>query len=164
MKLLNIIFIIFLVILLCYMSSSNIYNFNDINNINRINRINRINQKHCKDHKNNIDFINGYWTSDNDFAKMSEIDEMILNIDMNNKKGFLIIIIENKIVSNNEFDILFNKNHDEIEFISDNINFIWNEKKFNFDISLNKGSLVLYDEGTIYASLYKDNKLSAIIN
>lgn len=157
MKLLNIIFIIFIVILLSYFSSCSLHNVNSNSIINK-----------CKN--NNIspvvkkDFINGYWTSDNDFAKMSDIDEMILNIDIENKKGFLVIVVEKKIVSNDEFDILLNKDCDEIEFVSDNINFIWNEKKFNFDISLIKGSLVLYYEDTIFASLYKDNKMTALLS
>jgi len=122
---------------------------------------------------NKLNFINGYWSSNNDFAKLSEIDEMILNIDIKNKKGFLVIIAENKIVSNDEFDILLNKNSNaniskginyKIEFVSDNINFIWNEKIFNLDIDINKGSLVLYHNDIVYASLYKDNKMSAILN
>lgn len=157
MKLLNIIFIISIVILLSYFSSCNLYNTTSNSVINK-----------CKNNSISpnvkIDFINGYWTSDNDFAKMSDIDEMILNIDIENKKGFLVIVVEKKIVSNDEFDILLNKECNEIEFVSDNINFIWNEKKFNFDISLIKGSLVLYYEDTIFASLYKDNKMTALLS
>lgn len=157
MKLLNIIFIIFIVILLSYFSSCSLHNvnFNPIINKCKNNSISPAVKK---------DFINGYWTSDNDFAKMSDIDEMILNIDIENKKGFLVIVVEKKIVSNDEFDILLNKDCDEIEFVSDNINFIWSEKKFNFDISLIKGSLVLYYEDTIFASLYKDNKMTALLS
>lgn len=157
MKLLNIIFIISIVILLSYFSSCNLYNTTSNSVINKCKNISI--SPNVK-----IDFINGYWTSDNDFAKMSDIDEMILNIDIENKKGFLVIVVEKKIVSNDEFDILLNKDCNEIEFVSDNINFIWNEKKFNFDISLIKGSLVLYYEDTIFASLYKDNKMTALLS
>ena len=110
------------------------------------------------------DFLNGYWTSDTEFSKMSEIDEMILNIDTTTKKGFLVIIVDNKIVSNDDFDILIDTKCKEIEFVSDNINFIWNEKKFIMDMSIYKGSLVLYHNNIVYAKLYKDNKMSSILN
>lgn len=108
------------------------------------------------------EFINGYWTSDDDFAKLSEIDEMILNIDSKTMVGFLVIIVDNKIIINNDFDILINCN--EIEFISDSIEFIWNEKKFKISTSINKGSLQLYHDDVLYASLYKDNKISSLLD
>ena len=120
-----------------------------------------------KKHKNINDineFINGYWSSDNDFAKESEIDEMILNIDAKSMTGFLVIIVDKKIILNDDFDILLQPNSNEIEFISDNINFIWNEKKFKMRIVKNKGFIQLYHNDTLYASLYKDNKITSIFN
>lgn len=110
------------------------------------------------------DFINGYWSSDNDFANESEIDEMILNLDTKSMTGFLVIIVDKKIILNNDFDILLPTNTKEIEFISDNINFIWNEKRFKMHIIKNKGFLQLYHNNTLYASLYKDNKITSIFN
>ena len=95
---------------------------------------------------------------------MSEIDEMILNIDSITKKGFLVIIVDNKIASNDEFDILTDTKCKEIEFVSNNIDFIWNEKKFTMNISIYKGSLILYHNDMVYAKLYKDNKMSSILN
>jgi len=156
MKLINLFLIIFVVIILIYSISCNT---NSISN-----KLKHIDRHDIPFAIKKTDFLNGYWTSDSDFAKLSKIDEMILNIDMDTKKGFLIIIVDNKIVSNDEFDILLNKKCNEIEFVSDNIKFIWNEKKFNIDMSLKKGSISLLYNNTIYASLFKDNKMSQVIN
>jgi hypothetical protein len=78
--------------------------------------------------------------------------------------GFLVIIVDKKIILNNDFDILLPTNTKEIEFISDNINFIWNEKRFKMHIIKNKGFLQLYHNNILYASLYKDNKITSIFN
>lgn len=114
--------------------------------------------------KENKEFLNGYWSSDNEFATKSEVDEMILNIDIESMTGFLVIIVDNKIVINDDFDIILNNNSNEIEFISDNINFIWNEKKFKMHLIKSKGLLNLYHNDILYGSLYKDNKISSIFN
>jgi hypothetical protein len=153
MKLINIIIIIFFVLLLIYLVSIN------------------YNEKTYVDYKKNEsaefikEFINGYWTSDDDFAKLSEIDEMILNIDSNSMRGFLVIIVDNNIIINNDFDLLlFHNKCNEIEFISDSIDFIWSEKKFKISTSINKGSIQLYYDDVLYASLYKDNKISSLLD
>ena len=144
--------VIFLVILLCIWHHYYVEYKNTKNN--------KISDEIIEKHN----FLNGYWTSDSEFSKMSEIDEMILNIDTKNKKGFLVIIVDNKIVSNDDFDMLIDTKCKEVEFISDNIDFIWNEKKFIMEISIYKGSLILYHNDMIYAKLYKDNKMSSILN
>lgn len=149
MKFFNIFYIIFFIILLNYV----IYFSNKKCIINNDNTDNNLKE-----------FLNGYWSSDNDFAKNSEIDEMILNIDIQTMTGFLIIIIDNKIVINNDFDILLNEKCNETEFISDNIQFIWNEKKFKLYIFKNKGLIQLYHNDILYASLYKDNKVTALFD
>lgn len=151
MKYLNIFYIIFLILILNYFISCRSINTscNKISNTN----INDIG-----------DFINGYWSSDNDFANESEIDEMILNIDIQTMTGFLVIIVDKKIILNDDFDILLQPNSKEIEFISDNINFIWNDKKFKMRIVKNKGFIQLYHNNTLFASLYKDNKITSIFN
>jgi hypothetical protein len=146
MKYLNIFYIIFFILILNYCISCRPIT----TSCNKINDID--------------DFINGYWSSDNDFANESEIDEMILNIDSTSMTGFVVIIVDKKIILNNEFDILLQPNANEIEFVSDNINFIWNDKKFKMHIIKNKGFIQLYHNDTLYASLYKDNKLSALFN
>lgn len=131
-----------------------IYNFKENCNKKIYNEINNENKE----------FLNGYWSSDNEFAKRSEIDEMILNIDIQSMTGFLVIIVDNKIVINDDFDIILNTNCNEIEFISDNINFIWNEKKFKMHLIKSKGLLNLYHNDILYGCLYKDNKISSIFN
>jgi|LauGreDrversion4_2_1035121.scaffolds.fasta_scaffold66899_3 hypothetical protein len=159
MKYFNIFYIIFFIILLNYLINyTNLYKkciINDKNNKNINNQTENNNMK---------DFLNGYWTSDNEFAQNSEIDEMILNIDINSMTGFLVIIVDNKIVINDDFDIILNTNCNETEFVSNNINFIWNEKKFKMHIFKNKGLLQLYHNNILYASLYKDNKITALFN
>ena len=157
MKFFNIIYIIIFIIILNYIINyANLYKKCIVTNENNENNENKNN--------NMKDFLNGYWSSDNDFAQNSEIDEMILNIDTNSMTGFLVIIVDKKIVINDDFDILLNTKCNETEFISDNINFIWNEKKFKMHIIQNKGFIQLYHNDTLYASLYKDNKITAIFN
>jgi hypothetical protein len=158
MNYLNIFYIIFFILVLNYFINCKSFNksYNIISNTEQ-----------CSSNKNIndiSDFINGYWSSDNDFANESEIDEMILNIDTKSMSGFLVIIVDKKIILNDDFDILLQSNTKEIEFVSDNINFIWNDKKFKMHIVKNKGLIQLYHNNTLYASLYKDNKLSALFN
>ena len=152
MKRIYIYIVIFLLIVLCFWHF-NIYDYK-----------NNKNDKICNEIIEKYNFLNGYWTSDSEFAKMSEIDEMILNIDSITKKGFLVIIVDNKIASNDEFDILIDIGCKDIEFVSNKIDFIWNEKKFTMNISIYKGSLILYHNDMVYAKLYKDNKMSSILN
>ncbi len=120
-------------------------------------------------------FINGYWTSDNNFAKASDIDDMILNIDIENSSGFLIVIIDKEINDSDEFILKIKKIHSpknkcktkydefEIEFLSDDENFIWYDKKFKAILSIDDGSLKLFHNDTLYADLFKDNKMSYLL-
>lgn len=117
-------------------------------------------------------YINGYWTSNNKFAKLSDIDDMILNIDIENLSGFLIIIIDKEIVNNDEFILKINKIQNkknsiaefEVEFLSDDDEFIWFDKKFKAILSINEGSLKLFHNDTLYADLFKDNKMTYLLN
>jgi hypothetical protein len=121
------------------------------------------------------EYINGYWTSDNNFAKVSNIDDMILNIDIENSTGFLIIIIDKEINNSDEFILKINKiqnsknkckkkyNEFEIEFLSDDEDFIWYDKKFKAILSMDNGSLKLFHDNTLYADLFKDNKMTHIL-
>lgn len=122
------------------------------------------------------EFINGYWTSDNKFAKVSDIDDMILNIDIENNTGFLIIIIDKEINDSDEFILKIHKIHNkknkckskynefEIEFLSDDEDFIWYDKKFKAILSVDDGSLKLFHNDTLYADLFKDNKMTHLLN
>jgi hypothetical protein len=116
--------------------------------------------------------LNGYWTSDKDFAKISNIDDMILNIDIENANGFLIIIIDKEINNSDEFILKINKIHNiktnectefEIQFISEDDDFIWNDKKFKALLSIDNGSLKLFHNDTLYANLFKDNKMTYLL-
>lgn len=121
------------------------------------------------------EFINGYWTSDNKFAKVSDIDDMILNIDIENNTGFLIIIIDKEINDSDEFILKIHKLHNkknkckskynefEIEFLSDDEDFIWYDKKFKAILSVDDGSLKLFHNDTLYANLFKDNKMTHLL-
>jgi hypothetical protein len=118
------------------------------------------------------DFINGYWTSDNNFAKISYIDDMILNIDIENSTGFLIIIIDKEINNSDEFILKIENSKNkckkkykefEIEFLSDDEDFIWYDKKFKAILSIDDGSLKLFHDNTLYADLFKDNKITYIL-
>ena len=121
------------------------------------------------------EYINGYWTSDNDFAKISDIDDMILNIDIDNSTGFLIIIIDKEINNSDEFILKIEKIHNpknkckknynevNIEFLSDDEDFIWYDKKFKAILSIDNGSLKLFHNDTLYADLFKDNKMTHIL-
>jgi hypothetical protein len=122
------------------------------------------------------EFINGYWTSDNKFAKVSDIDDMILNIDIENNNGFLIIIIDKEINDSDEFILKIHKSNNkknkcdskynefEIEFLSDDEDFIWYDKKFKAILSIDDGSLKLFHDDTLYADLFKDNKMTHLLN
>ena len=120
-------------------------------------------------------YIHGYWTSDNNFAKISDIDDMILNIDVENLSGFLIIIIDKEINDSDEFILKIDKiqskknkcggvyNEFEIEFLTDDEDFIWYDKKFKAILSIDDGSLKLFHNDTLYANLFKDNKMSYLL-
>lgn len=121
------------------------------------------------------EYIDGYWTSDNKFAKVSNIDDMILNIDIENSTGFLIIIIDKEINNSDEFILKIHKIHNnknkckkkynefEIEFLSDDEDFIWYDKKFKAILSIDNGSLKLFNNDTLYADLFKDNKMTHLL-
>ena len=128
------------------------------------------------DEKNEIsEFINGYWTSDNKFAKVSDINDMILNIDIENNTGFLIIIIDKEINDSDEFILKIHNisskknkckkkyNEFEIEFLSDDEDFIWYDKNFKAILSIDDGSLKLFHNDTLYADLFKDNKMTHLL-
>ncbi len=52
-----------------------------------------------------LSFINGYWISNEEFNNASDIDKMILYIDYINNTAKLVIINNNQIISNDEYQI-----------------------------------------------------------
>jgi len=132
----------------------------------------------CIKKNNDSDFllnsIDGYWISNDDFNKESEIDKMTLYIDFNTYNADLVIIINNKIISNDKYNIYIddeNISKDngilkfKISFSNSNKNTIWNNKNFTCLLSPLKGGFQLYDENNImYGDFLKDNVISNFIN
>jgi hypothetical protein len=121
-----------------------------------------------------LNSIDGYWISNDDFNKESEIDKMTLYIDFNTYNADLVIIINNKIISNDKYNIYIDdenisKDRDilkfKISFSNSNKNTIWNNKNFTCLLSPLKGGFQLYDENNIiYGDFLKDNVISNFIN
>lgn len=117
-------------------------------------------------------YLEGYWISDNNFLKLSDIENLILYIDIINNFGYLIIIKDKKIIHNIDFQIILdydsinfeNNNLNnvvfDIIFNSNDINFIWNDILFKCILSIDNGNLKLFNDNTLYANVFKDNKIS----
>jgi hypothetical protein len=132
----------------------------------------------CVKQNNDSDFllnsIDGYWISNDDFNKESEIDKMTLYIDFNTYNADLVIIINNKLISNDKYNIYIDDENItkdngilkfKISFSNSNKNTIWNNKNFTCLLSPLKGGFQLYDENNIiYGDFLKDNVISNFIN
>ena len=158
-----IIFIIYLIYNNNLLKKNNIckYENNDIININ-----------------NNLDkYLSGYWLSENNFLKLSGIDNLILYLDIINNFGYLVIIKNKKIIHNIEFTINYNKklikidNKNPLDNISFDISFnsldndfIWKNKIFNAILSISNGNIKLFENNTLFGNLFKENKISYYLN
>lgn len=128
----------------------------------------------CND--NYLNYLDGYWISNAEFNELSNIDKMILYINYSDNSGYLTIITNNEIISQDELDlnidnnINFDKNKLEnmnFKLLFNNKegnNFIWKNKEFNSILSINNGNLKLFYKDTLYADLYKDNMITSYIN
>jgi hypothetical protein len=118
-------------------------------------------------------YLEGYWISDNNFLKISEIDNLILYIDIITNFGYLVIVKNKQIVHNIEFKTNYKKNtiiidNDnnlnnikfDISFNSKDPDFIWKDKVFNCILSINDGNLKLFEKNILYGNLFKENKVS----
>lgn len=118
-------------------------------------------------------YLEGYWISDNNFLKISEIDNLILYIDIITNFGYLVIVKNKQIVHNIEFKtnykkntIIMDKNDNlnnikfDISFNSKDPDFIWKDKVFNCILSINDGNLKLFEKNILYGNLFKENKVS----
>lgn len=163
--------IILLILVLCYIFY-NIIQLNS-NQINLFNESNIFDKKIC----NQLSYLDGYWTSNPEFNKLSDIDNMIFYIDYTNNNGYLLIISNNKLISKNEITMLIDENNiksnDNIysnllfkcSFMNnDKKDFIWNNIDFDCILSINNGNLKLFNNNTLYADLYKDNMITSYIN
>lgn len=123
-----------------------------------------------------LNYLDGYWISNEEFNELSNIDKMILYINYDEKNGYLTIITNNEIISQDELNlniddnIQFDKNklqnmNFKLVFNNKNSNnFIWKNKDFNTILSINNGNLKLFYKDTLYADLYKDNMITSYIN
>lgn len=140
------------------------------------------NNSDCYNNTNNLDnyltkitFLNGYWISNDEFNNASDIDKMIIYIDYNNNSAKLVIISNNQIVTNTQYQIYIdeeniNNSSDmlytfNITFISDTES-IWNNKSFQCILNINTGNIKLIDNKNkiVYGDLFKDNIITSFIN
>lgn len=123
-------------------------------------------------------FINGFWKSDDKFCKDADIDDMILYLNTNTDDGYLIISKDNEIIENSKFNIKkkttsninnlipFNNTlgnqmlEYQVDFISDDEDFTWNDGKYILNISIINSLILIYKNDVLYAKLYKENILS----
>lgn len=158
--------ITFIIIFIIYL----IYHYDLLNNFSKCNYNNDSNNNNIN---NNLEkYLDGYWLSENNFLKLSGIDNLILYLDIVNNFGYLVIIKNKKIIHNVEFTINYNNsikidNNNPLENISFNISFnslddefIWNNKIFNAILSINDGNLKLFENNTLFGNLFKENKIS----
>jgi len=122
--------------------------------------------------KNINAYLEGYWISDNNFLKLSDIDDLILFIDVINNFGYLIIVKNKQIIHNVEFTINFNQKNIQIDnnnldnvlfnisFSSNDPDFIWSNKEFKCILSMTNGNLKLFNNDTLFGNLFKENKIS----
>ena len=163
--------IILLILVLCYIFY-NIIQFNS-NQLNLFNESNTFDKKIC----NQLSYLDGYWTSNPEFNKLSDIDNMIFYIDYTNNNGYLLIISNNKLISKNEITMLIDENNIKSDnniysnllfkcsfMNNDKEDFIWNNIDFECILSINNGNLKLFNNNTLYADLYKDNMITSYIN
>lgn len=144
--------------------------FNDTDKLDKIiyNKFDNI-----ENTNNALYYLDGYWVSDPNFNKLSNIDNMILYFDLNKYNGTLLITSNNQITKNeiklyidddnlvkNNFIIEFNCLFNEIN----NNKFIWSSKNFNAYLDIKNGNLKLYNNKILYANLFKNNLITSYIN
>lgn len=114
-------------------------------------------------------FIDGCWQSDPTFATLSELDDMILMLNSKDMSGVLVIIMNQYIKVNGEFDLKItniNKKNDiytfDMKIISDDFKFVWFGKEFNCILSIYKGYIEIYENDTMMAKLIKNNNMTNV--
>jgi|LauGreDrversion4_2_1035121.scaffolds.fasta_scaffold02162_3 hypothetical protein len=131
------------------------------------------------DINNNCNFLlaglDGYWVSNYRFNKESEIDKMTLYIDYNLHMAYLVIIIDNKIIANDQYMLYIDEDNINrvknllnfnISFINHNKkkNTVWNNKKFMCIVDSLNGHCQLYYNNILYGDFIKDCTISNYIN
>lgn len=128
------------------------------------------------DNNIHIKYLDGYWISQDEFNKASDIDKMILYIDKINNIGTLIIIINNQIVSNEEYQLYIDEENIKFQdlILQFNISFqnnkkkdyVWNNKTFHCSLNIQTGNIKLFNhkDKIIFGDFIKDNIISNYIN
>lgn len=126
-----------------------------------------------KCNKDQLNFLNGYWISNDDFNSYANIDNMILYLDTDNTSN-ISIIINNKLICNNEvccnIDTKTIKTSEpdnmyfKCTFETEDDEFIWDSLEFDGILSINNGNLKLFHDNILYADLFKDNIITSYIN
>lgn len=172
----TIIYVLIIVLLISYIILNN--NGNEVN-IDEVNIHNNSNE--CN---NLLTYLDGYWISQDEFNKASDIDKMILYIDYYNNLGTLIIIMNNNVVTNEEYQLYIDE--DNIKFSNSNsssnsntiLNFkisfknnknetsVWNNKTLYCTLNINSGNIKLFNhkDKVLFGDFIKDNIISNYIN
>ena len=118
-----------------------------------------------------ISFLNGYWEADNTYCEISNIDKMIISIDINEKLLNVIIMIDGEITVNEDFDLYIesiNKMKNNLYSLNILLNndseFEWNGKKIKCLLSIDKGYIELFDKNILLGKFYKDNIITNLLN
>ena len=125
-----------------------------------------------------MELLSGFWRADADFCNQANLTSFILYIGdgMTKKRGYLLITNHDGIVINSAVDLEISNIlcirpyiRDEINL---NVNFKWlcgdddYEAIFpsmqNIKYNPKKGKIILMDQETVYAVLYKDNIMTDI--
>lgn len=151
-----------------------IYNYSDLINTQENTYVTDMNIDFLKD--NILLYLDGYWISNPEFNKNSDIDNMILYIDFINKTGYLLIIFDNKVISKNEINLYIDEDTIDLKksntniikykcrFTSSKKEFIWNKIEFSCILNILTGNIKLFNNNILYADLFKDNLISSYIN
>ena len=172
----SIIYILIIVLLISYIIVNNSDNSNHEKNYQNEVNIDSIRFNDSNECNNLLTYLDGYWISQDDFNKASDIDKMILYIDYYNKVGTLIIIINNSVVSNNEYQLYLDD--DNIKVSNSILNFkilfknnkkeksVWDNKTLVCTLNINSGNIKLFNhkDKILFGDFIKDNIISNYIN
>ena len=104
-------------------------------------------------------FLDGLWVCDDDFCIESGINQMIFYMGeckyLYKRKACLIMLDSDNIPHQFCFELVYNPFLKRMTIISDEETILPNN--LNMELSINDGTILLYDSEKEYARLYKDN-------
>lgn len=163
----NLFFIISIVFIIyyIYICQNNIQNNNIQNNNIEHNQVQEL-----------LPYFNGYWLSTEEFNTCSDVDKLLLYVDYENTNLKLIIIKNNNILIDNNYNfyidecnLQYKNNILSLDLqINNNIkdNLIWNNKEFKIYINILTGELKIIDikNDILYGDFIKDNQITKYLN